>query len=79
MKSNEEITIHFGGALLDGQEKQIYFLACIGQFSKFSTRMIYNNATATTIERFLSKYIVFQGVAGSGQMPNREHNQRILQ
>ena len=59
---NEEIQIDFGGPIIDGQGHEIYFLACIGRFSKFPTLKLYNNANGPNIEKFLNKYIVRHGV-----------------
>ena len=59
---NEEIQIDFGGPIIDGQGREIYFLACIDRFSKFPTLKLYNNANGPNIEKFLNKYIVRHGV-----------------
>ena len=37
VEPNEEIQIDFGGPLIDGQGREVYFLACIDRFSKFPT------------------------------------------
>ena len=62
VEPNEEIQIDFGRPIIDGQGKEVYFLACIDRFSKFPTLKLYNNANATNIEHFLTKYIGIQGV-----------------
>ena len=68
VEPNEEIQVHFGGSILDGQEREVYFLACIDRFSKFPTLKLFNNANATNIEHFLTKYIANQGVPRSIRM-----------
>ena len=59
---NEEIQIDFGGPIIDGHGREIYFLACIDRFSKFPTLKLYNNDNGPNIEKFLNKYIVQHGV-----------------
>ena len=59
---NEEIQIDFGGPIIDGQGREVYFLACIDRFSKLPTLKLYNNANGPNIEKFLNKYIVQHGV-----------------
>ena len=68
VEPNEEIQLDFGGPILDGQGREVYFLACIDRFSKFPTLKLYNNANATNIEHFLTKYIAIQGVPRSIRM-----------
>ena len=68
VEPNEEIQIDFGGPILDGQGREVYFLACIDRFSKFPTRKLYSNANATNIEHFLTKYIAIQEVPRSIRM-----------
>ena len=65
VEPNEEIQLDFGGPILDGQGREVYFLAWIDRFSKFPTLKLYNNANATNIEHFLTKYIAIQGVPRS--------------
>ena len=62
VEPNEERQIDFGGPLLDGQGREVYFLACIDRFSKFPTLKLYNNANATHIEHFLTNNIAIQGI-----------------
>ena len=59
---NEEIQIDFGGPIIDGQGREVYFLACIDRFSKLPTLKMYNNANGPNIEKFLNKYIIQHGV-----------------
>ena len=68
VEPNEEIQLDFGGPILDGQGREVYFLACIDRFSKFPTLKLCNNANATNIEHFLTKYIAIQGVPRSIRM-----------
>ena len=55
----------FGGPILDGPGREVYFLACIDRFSKFPTLKLFNKANATNIEHFLTEYIAIQGVPRS--------------
>ena len=59
---NEEIQLDFGGPIIDGQGREVYFLACIDRFSKFPTLKLVTNANGPNIEKFLTKYIVHNGV-----------------
>ena len=68
VQPNKEIQIDFGGPILDGQGREVYFIACIDRFSKFPTLQLYNNANATNIEHFLTKNIAIQGVPRSIRM-----------
>ena len=68
VEPNEEIQIDFGGPIVDGQGREIYFLACIDRFSKFPSLKLYNNANATNVEHFLNKYMSIHGVPRSIRM-----------
>ena len=68
VEPNEEIQIDFVGPILDGQGREVYFLACIDRFSKFSSLKLYNNAKATNIEHFLNKNMSIHGVPRSIRM-----------
>ena len=68
VEPNEEIQVDFGGPIIDGQGREEYFLACIDRFSKFPTLKLCNNANATNIENFLTKYIAIHGVPRSLRM-----------
>ena len=62
VEPNEEVQTDFGGPIIDGQGRELYFLACIDRFSKFPTFKLCNNANAPNIEHFLTKYIAIHGV-----------------
>ena len=68
VEPNEEIQIDFGGPIVDGQGREIYFLACIDRFSKFPSLKLYNNANAINVEHFLNKYMSIHGVPRSIRM-----------
>ena len=68
VEPTEETQMDFGGPILDGQGREVYFLACIDRFSKFPTLKQYNKANATNIEHFLTKYIAIQAVPRSKRM-----------
>ena len=68
VEPNEEIQIDFGGPIVDGKGREIYFLACIDRFSKFPSLKLYNNANATNVEHFLNKYMSIHGVPRSIRM-----------
>ena len=68
VQPNEEIQIDFGGPILEGQGREVYFLACMDQFSKFPSLKLYNNANAVNIEHFLNKYMSIHGVPRSIRM-----------
>ena len=68
VEPNEEIQIDFGGPIVDGQGREIFFLACIDRFSKFPSLKLYNNANATNVEHFLNKYMSIHGVPRSIRM-----------
>ena len=68
VEPNEEIQIDFGGPIVDGQGREIYFLACIDRFSKFPSLKLYSNANATNVEHFLNKYMSIHGVPRSIRM-----------
>ena len=59
---NEEIQLDFGGPIMDGQGREVYFLACIDRFSKFLTLKLVANASGPNIEKFLNKHIAQQGL-----------------
>ena len=59
---NEEIQLDFGGPIIDGQGREVYFLACIDRFSKFPTLKLVTNANGPNIEKFLNKHIAQHGV-----------------
>ena len=68
VEPNEEIQINFGGPIVVGQGRKIYFLACIERFSKFPSLKLYNNANAINVEHFLNKYMSIHGVPRSIRM-----------
>ena len=68
VESNKEIQIDFGGPILDGQGREVFFREGIDRFSKFPTLELYNKANATNIEHLLIKYIAIQGVPRSIRM-----------
>ena len=68
VEPNEEIQIEFGGPILDGQGREVYFLACINRFSKFPSLKLYNHANEINIEHFLNKYMSIHGVPRSIRM-----------
>ena len=59
---NEEIQLDFGGPIIDGQGRELYFLACIDRFSKFPTLKLVTKGNGPKIEMFLTKYIFQHGV-----------------
>ena len=61
VEPNEKIQIDFGGPILDGQGREVYFLACIDRFSRFPTLKLYSNANATNIEHVSTKYMLYKG------------------
>ena len=65
VEPNEEIQVDFGGPLFDGQGREVNFLACIDQFSKYPSPKLYNNANAINIEHFLNKYMYKHGLPKS--------------
>ena len=65
VEPNEEIQIDFGGPIVDGQGREVYFLACIDRFSKFPSLKLYNHANAINVEHFLNKYMSIHGVPRS--------------
>ena len=68
VETNQEIQIDFGGPIVDGQGREVYFLACIDRFSKFPSLKLYNNANAINVEHFLNKYMSIHGVTRSIRM-----------
>ena len=65
VEPNKEIQIDFGGPILDGQGREVYFLACIDRFSKFPSLKLCNHANAINIEHFLNKNMSIHGVPRS--------------
>ena len=68
VEPNEEIQIDFGGPPVDGQGREVYFLAFIDRFSKFPSLQLYNHANAINVEHFLNKYMSIHGVPRSIRM-----------
>ena len=68
VEPNEEIHTVFGGPILDGQGREVYFLACIDRFSNFPSLKLYNIANAINIEHLLNKYMSILGVSRSIRM-----------
>ena len=59
---NEAIQLDFGGPIIDGHRREVYFLACIDRFSKFPNLKLVTNSNGPNIENFLTKYIAQHGV-----------------
>ena len=62
---NEEIQIDFGGPIYIEINKEIYFLACIDRFSKFTTAEVFERANADIIVKFLQEYVLLHGIPRS--------------
>ena len=64
---NKEIQTDFGGPIyIENQwNQEVYFLACIEQFSKFPTAEVFDRANADNISKFLQKYVLQQGISRS--------------
>ena len=65
---NEEIQIDFGGPIIDGQGREVYFLACIDRFSKLTTLKLYNNANGPNIEK------IFKQIYSTTRSPTKPKN-----
>ena len=60
-EANEEIQIDFGGPITNEKDKDIYFLACIGRYSKYPTARIFEKANGTNVVKFLRNYAYTHG------------------
>ena len=58
----EEIQIDFGGPVYKEKNQEVYFLACIDQFSKFPTAEVFDRANADNILKFLQGYVLIHGI-----------------
>ena len=57
VEPNQEIQIDFGGPFFDEKGNEVYFLAAIDRFSKYSTAYIYDKANGPNVLKFLDMYI----------------------
>ena len=62
---NEEIQIEFGGPIYNEKNEEVYFLACIDQFSNFPTAEVFDTANADNILKFLQEYVLLHGIPRS--------------
>ena len=62
---NEEIQINFGGTIYIENNQEVYFLACIDRFSKFSTAEVFDTANADKILNLLQEYVLLHGIPRS--------------
>ena len=62
---NEEIQIDFGGPIYNEKYQEVYFLACIDQFSKFPTAEVFDRANADNILKFLQEYALLHDIPRS--------------
>ena len=65
VEPNQEIQIDFGGPIFDEKGNEIYFLAAIDRFSKYSTACIYDKANGPIVLKFLDMYIENHGIPRS--------------
>ena len=62
VEPDQELQIDFGGHFYDEKSNEIYFLASIGQFSKYPTACIYEKVNGPNVIKFLDMCIENHGV-----------------
>ena len=65
---NEANQLDFGGPIIDGHRRDVYFLACIDRFSKFPTLKLVTNANGPNIQKFVIKNIAQHWVPRNGRL-----------
>ena len=62
---NQEKQIDFGGHIFDEKGNEVYFLAAIDRFSKYTTACMYEKANGPNVLKFLEMYIESHGIPRS--------------